>query len=158
MSERTLPQGFSLKPVETKAGGVAYAVEVPQAESWRNFYDFWTSEGKNPDEILTAILNSANEQGAKQGQKEQVRQAGTDPDKLAAAIEAHQKTAKGFIMGAPRGGGGGGARHESGLTKKQLEALGGQMASFMAKAGRGPNKQEMDEICAGLGIDPKHLG
>jgi len=155
--ERTLPIGFTLKPVETKAGGVAYTVEVPQAESIQAVRDFYTAEGKNPDEVILSIWNSGNEQGAKQGQKERVRQAGDDPTKLAEAIADHQASAKVFIQGAPRGGGGGGTTHPSGLTQKQRVALGNAVAMEMATSGSAPTEGRMDEICGELGIDPKHL-
>jgi hypothetical protein len=157
MTDRSLPIGFSLKPVETAAGGTAYTVEVPQAESLDAVLAYYESIGKNANEVLLAIWNSGNEQGAKQGQKEQVRKAGTDATKIAEAIAAHQETARGFIQGAPRGGGGG-VKHESGYSKKDREALGNAVAMHMATSGAPPTTEEMAEICESLGIDVKHLG
>lgn len=157
MTERTLPNGFTLKSVPTSASGHNYNVDVPQAESLDAIRAAYETEGKSFDEIMLALWNAGNEQGAKQGQKEQVRKAIEEGDeaKIAEAIEAHQESARGFIQGAPRGGGG--ARHESGLTKKQREALGTAVAMEMANTGKAPSKARMDEIAAELGIDPEQL-
>lgn len=158
-AQRTLPDGFTLETVETSASGVKYAVEVPKAESLDAIRAAYEAEGKNPDEVLLAIWNAQNEQGAKQGQKQAVRVAvkehGKDSDEVADAIESHQNAARQYIQGAPRGGGG--ARHESGLTKKEREALGTGVAMFVAENGRPPNEEELHAIAEEEGIDPDLL-
>lgn len=153
-------QGFSFKSVETSAGGVTYKVEVPQVESWRTFYDFWKGQGHNPDEVLTKILNAQNEQGAKQGDKQAVREAigKDDADARKAAIAAHQANARLFVMGAPRGGGG--ARHSTGLTAKQRASLGTKMAEVTqarVREGKSPTAEDINAIYEELGIDPDSL-
>jgi hypothetical protein len=171
MAERTtLPNGFSLKAVETEAAGHKYTVEVPQAESLQAVLDAYKEAGKNGEEILLAIWNSGNEQGAKQGQKTPVREAVEGPDgeqgegeekttkeeRIQKAVEKHQAAARQFIQGAPRGGGG--QKHESGLTKKQREDLGTKIAMEMATTGAMPSRARMEEIAKELGIDPAAMG
>lgn len=152
--------GFTFKTVTTSASGREYAVEVPQAESWQTYYDFWKSQGQNPDEVLTKILNSDNEQGAKQGDKAPVREAikKGDEEQIAAAIESHQKSARTFVQGAPRGGGG--ARHSSGLTAKERSKLGTRLAEVTqekAREGKAPTQEDINAIYSELGIDPTEL-
>ena len=166
-AKRTVEQleeaGFTVKTVETSASGREYSVEVPQAESWRVYYDYWKSQGQNPDEVLTKILNSDNEQGAKQGDKGPVRDAiGADDateESIAKAIADHQSSAQTFILGAPRGGGG--ARHSSGLTAKERASLGTKLAEVTAQRaaeGKRPTQADLDSIYEELGIDPETLG
>lgn len=153
--ERALPEGFILKTVNTDCSGQKYDVEAPQAESLEAILAAYTKLGKNGEEILLAIWNAGNEQGAKQGQKNLVRTAIAADEGVDDAIAKHQSVARQFIQGAPRGGGG--ARHESGLTKKQREALGSAVATEMARTGGAPSKARMDEIATELGIDPTQL-
>ncbi len=154
---RTLPEGFTLKLVSTDCSGHKYEVEVPQADSLQAILDAYATLGKNGDEILLAIWNSGNAQGGKQGQKNLVRKAlETEDGDVDAAVAQHQDVARQFIQGAPRGGGG--PRHESGLTKKEREAFGGAVAIDMGKTGAPPDNARMREIAEGLGIDPDALG
>ncbi len=153
--ERALPEGFVLKNVNTDCSGTKYDVEAPQAESLDSILAAYKALGKNGEEILLAIWNAGNEQGAKQGQKNLVRTAIAADEGVDEAIAKHHSVARQFIQGAPRGGGG--ARHESGLTKKQREALGSAVATEMARTGGAPSKARMDEIATELGIDPSQL-
>ena len=153
--ERTLPEGFNLKTVSTDCSGEKYEVDVPQAESLDAILAAYKTLGKNGEEILLAIWNAGNEQGAKQGQKNLVRTAIAAEEGVEEAIGKHKSVARQFIQGAPRGGGG--TRHESGLTKKQREALGGAVAVEMARTGKAPSVARMDEIATELGIDPAQL-
>jgi len=157
---RELPKGFSLKTVATACGDYKYEVEAPQADSLEALLGAYKALGKPGEEIILAIFNSGNEQGAKQGQKNLVRKAleehGVDSDEVADAVAKHQEVARQFIQGAPRGGGG--PRHESGLTKKQREALGSAVATEMARTGGPPNQARMVDIAKELGIDPSQLG
>jgi len=154
MADRTLPDGFTLKAVETTAEGFKYTVEVPQAESLDAVMAFYEAQGKNPEEVLLAIWNAGNEQGSKQGGKGEVRAAikehGPDSPEGEKAIAGHQENAQGYIQGAPRGGGG--ARHESGLTRKQRDALGTAVADHLAKEGTMPTQADMREIAKALEI------
>ena len=157
---RALPGGFTLKTVPTSCGGHKYDVEVAQGGSLQAYLDAYKALGRNGEEIILAILNSGNEQGAKQGQKDLVRKAleefRAESDEVAAAVGKHQETAKQFIQGAPRGGGG--PRHESGLTKKEREAFGGAVATEMASTGSSPSQDRLTEIAKTLGINPSLLG
>ena len=181
MTDRSeLPPGMTLKPVQTEAAGYTYEVEVVQAESLQVILDAYKAEGKNGEDILTAIWNSGNEQGGKQGQKTPVREAAEalaklkrvpeeDQDEaylekleaaeaaLAEAVQKHRDNSRQFIQGAPRGGGG--QKHESGLTQKQRTAIGTAVGLKMAhKGGKPLTEAEMGEILAELGIDPAQLG
>lgn len=168
---REVPAGFELQTVETSTGGHNYTVEVLQATgsgmepetrelsaemvAW---YAAYEAEGKDPNEVISKILNAGNAQGAKQGRKSEVLAAvkGEEGAKsLDEAVATHQNAAKVFIQGAPRGGGG--RRHESGLTAKQRQKLGDAIGLEMATTGKPPTKARMDEICAELGIDPAQL-
>ena len=152
---RALPEGFTLKSCSTQAAGHSYTVECPQADSLKAIRDAYKAAGKNYEEIVLAIWNAGNEQGAKQGQKDPVRKAVDAGKGVEEAVGKHQKAAKGFIQGAPRGGGG--ARHVSGYTKAQREALGTAMALEMATTGAMPSEARMGEIATELGLDPANL-
>jgi len=173
MTERSIPDGFTHNPVETTASGRAYKIECLQATSLDvpddfdastlaplyPYLAFYAAEGKNGPEIIRDILNAANEQGAKQGPKAPVRDAidsGKSEEEISAAIVKAQEDAKFFVIGAPRGGGG--PRHESGLTKKQRENLGTAVAMEMATTGKPPSQKRLEEICGELNIDPALLG
>ena len=156
MTERTLPQGFTLKTgVPTTASGLKYNVDVPQAESLQAIQEAYEADGKNYEEVMLAIWNAGNEQGAKQGQKQPVRIAVEEDDGVEEAVTKHQKAASGFIQGAPRGGGG--ARHESGLTAKERTALGTEVAMEYSRTGAMPTKARLEEIAEKLGISPASL-
>lgn len=148
---RELPEGFTLETATTKAGGVAYEVEFPQAESLDAVREFYESEGKNPDEVILAIWNAGNAQGAKQGNKNPVRDATTDEERQE-AIESHQEKARGFIQGAPRGGGGG-STHKTGLSKAKREQFGSAITTEVAETGVYPDEARSREIAEELGID-----
>jgi hypothetical protein len=170
-NEREVPEGFKLETVETAAGGHKYEVQVLQstgeglepesrevASSLLAWFKVYEDEGKDPNEVISSILNAGNKQGASQGRKAEVLAAvkgDKDALPIEEAVEVHQKAARMFIQGAPRGGGG--KRHESGLTAKDRAKLGDAMALEMAKTGSYPTKARMDEICKELGIDPKSL-
>jgi len=130
-------------------------VEVLQGESLDSYRDFYVAENKNPDEVILAILNASNEQGGKQGGKGEVRKAIEEGGDVEAAIASHQDQARQFMQGAPRGGGG--ARHETGLTKKQREDLGTAVVMHQIETGKAPTAAQMRDICEGLGIDPSLL-
>lgn len=165
MTERTLPDGFHLKAVETDAAGFKYPVEVPQSDSLTAILEAYEKEGKNGEEILRDLWNSGNEQGAKQGPKGPVRDAVAalaadpeNPDLLKARDEAvvkAQEAARTFIQGAPRGGGG--ARHPSKLTKAQRTELGSKVGMIFATTGKAPTQAQMLEICEEMEIDPAAL-
>lgn len=159
--------GFSLKEFPTKTGEFAYEVPVPQADSWKTYYEFWKAEGHNPDEVLTEILNAQNKQTGSQSPKQTVRDAvaeaeaaGVDPNDSEAVAEAVAKAREqsaGYVLGAPRAGGGGGPRHETGLTKKQREEFGTAVATAMIEKGGGLSQKDQREIAEALGIDPEAL-
>lgn len=158
MPERAMPEGFTLMTVNTAAAGVTYPVEVLQGDSLQAWLDAYAADGKNGAEIICKILNSDNAQGGKQGQKTPVREAieqNKPQEEIDAAIAKHQAQARGFLQGAPRGGGG--ARHESGLTKKQRTDLGTAVAMEYATTGKGPSKDRMSEIASELGINMADL-
>ena len=136
------------------------------------YYDFWKASGENPDEVLTQILNAQNKQTGTQSPKATVRdtvkeleEAGeelVDDDgnvhaALEESVEAANKSSRGYVLGAPRAGGGGGARHESGLTKKERENFGTAVATAMVKKGGALSKGNQKEIAESLGIDPSLL-
>lgn len=157
---KTPPTGFITKTVDTEASGVKYSVDVLQAESLQAWLDFYAEQGKNAEEVINKILNADNEQGGKQTGKEAVRKViaehGPDSDEAKAAITTHQDNARQFIQGAPRGGGG--KKHESGLTQKQREAFGGAVAIEYGKTGKAPAADRLKEIADELGIDHGALG
>lgn len=179
---RQIPEGFSHKTVATAAGAVEYEVQVLQASSIQAILDAYRKEDPetDPEATLLAIWNAAQEQAAKQGTKAGVRKAvdekgagelvdsgevGEDgepikvrqlPEEVSKAIAEAQDSARLFLMGAPRGGGG--ARHESGMTAKQRTALGNAVALELARTGKAPSQTRMLEICKELGIDPASLG
>ena len=81
-------------------------------------------------EAVTAVINAAWEQNAKQGSKEEIRKAIAtgEQEKVDEAIAKHQERAPKYIMGAPRGGATGGVtktRAGSG-GKALLEKLGAE--------------------------------
>lgn len=164
--------GFEVKSFPTSTGGFTYEAEVPQAESWKVYYDFWKAEGENPDEVLTQILNAQNKQTGTQSPKQTVREVvnelsetgedlqdedGNVHPKLAEAVDAANESSKGYVLGAPRAGGGGGARHETGLTKKEREAFGTAIATASVRKGGALTAKEQREVAEELGIDPDLL-
>lgn len=197
MTERNVPAGFVVKPVETEVSGVTYTTEVLQAESLAAILAVYKAEqpDKNPEEIIRDIWNSGNEQGAKQSPKSAVRKAIDEhgkgemvdepaldddgepifqvdedgnpvvdedgnpvpatvtrrelPDEVTEAIATAIETGRTFIQGAPRGGGG--TRHESGLTAKQREALGSAIALDLARGVKLTDKRKK-EIAEEIGI------
>lgn len=157
---RKLPAGFTLKVITTKVGDFSYDCEVPQAESLTALLDAYRElePDRNPEEILVERFNAANAQGATQGPKALVRAAleahGADSPEVAEAVQKAQTSARVFITGAPRAGGGGGKRHESGLTAKQREQFGTEVAmEMMRNKGKPVSQARMKEIAESLGID-----
>lgn len=179
---RSIPEGFTHKSVATAAGAVEYEVQILQATSIEAILNAYRKEDPDTDPAATllAIWNAAQEQAAKQGTKAGVRKAvdekgagelvdsgetGEDgepikvrqlPEEVSKAIADAQDSARLFLMGAPRGGGG--ARHESGMSTKQRTALGTAVALELARTGKAPSQERMAEICGELGIDPALLG
>jgi hypothetical protein len=159
--DRALPTGFTLVVMPTEAGPVKYDVEVPQGESLSAWLDALRALNpeENAEEIVVRILNAQNAQGARQGPKKAVRDAatehGVDSPEVTAAVEAAQANSRGYITGAPRAGGGGGKRHESGLTEKQRTALGTAIGLELAKTGKMPTQSRLAEIAKELGIAPE---
>lgn len=164
--------GFEIVGFSTSTGGFTYEAEVPQADDWKVYYNFWKSQGENPDEVLTQILNAQNKQTGTQSPKQTVREVvqelqeaeetlvdddGELHPKLAEAVEAANESSRGYVLGAPRAGGGGGARHESGLTKKEREAFGTAIATASIKKGGALSAKEQREVAEELGIDPDLL-
>lgn len=160
--------GFKLVEFPTKTGEFSYSVQVPQADSWKVYFEFWKAQGHNPDEVLTDILNAQNKQTGTQSPKQTVRDAvqeaeaageeiSGDNPRIAEAVEKAREASAGYVLGAPRAGGGGGARHETGLTKKQREEFGTAMASAMIEKGGAVTKTDQREIAEALGIDPEAL-
>ena len=164
--------GFTIETFPTKTGGFRYEAEVPQADSWKVYYEFWENQGHNPDEVLTDILNGQNKQTGTQSPKETVREVVkalekegeplTDEDgnphpALEEAVAKANESSRGYVLGAPRAGGGGGARHETGLTKKEREAFGTAVASALVSKGGALTDAEQREIAESLGIDPSLL-
>lgn len=114
-----LPDGWELatsKP--TKAGTIVYTVEYMRPTSLAALL---AEVGE--DAVLRRWI-AAQAQDAKQGGKQPVRDAGSDPEKIAAAIQTHQETARNFITGT----GASRTSHPTGLTLKQQEALGARVA------------------------------
>lgn len=164
--------GFTVETFPTSTGAFTYEAEVPQAESWKVYYDFWKSQGENPDEVLTQILNAQNKQTGTQSPKNGVRDVvkaleerdedlvdddGNPHPELAEAVEGANASSRGYVLGAPRAGGGGGARHETGLTKKEREEFGTAIATASIKKGGALTAKEQREVAEELGIDPSLL-
>lgn len=185
--------GFEIKSFPTSTKGFRYEAEVPQADSWKLYYEFWKQQGENPDEVLTGILNAQNKQTGTQSPKSEVREVAEQLQKdgepfyeeqeatdengepildddgepvvervmhpaLAEAVAKANESSRGYVLGAPRAGGGGGARHETGLTKKEREAFGTAVATAMVKQGGALTDEDQREIAESLGIDPDLLG
>lgn len=157
---RVLPAGFTLKTVPTKVGDFSYDCEVPQVDSLANLLNAYRElePDRNPEEILVERFNAANLQGATQGPKAAVREAlekhGADSEEVAEAVRKAQDSARVFITGAPRAGGGGGRKHESGLTAKQRQDFGTAVAMEMVRnKGKAVTPARMKEIAEELGLD-----
>lgn len=141
--------------VSTKAGDHLYNVEVRQFESLDEYREAAKERGENADEALLGILNAAQKQGATQGGKQAVREAleTGDEDAIRKAIAGHQKAAREYIIGAPRG-----TRNGTGVTKKAQHQFGeAVVAAMMRKGGKPLTQAELTEIALGLGIDPAAL-
>ena len=98
---------------------------------------------KNPDadadKAIVEIINAAQEQGAKQTKKGDVREAlaSGDEKKIAEAVKAHQKWAEGYVIsGATRGRIAGVTRTAAGeVGKKLLEADPDQLKALADQLG-----------------------
>ncbi len=88
------------------------------------------------------VVNAAQEQGAKQGGKEDVRKAtrkfGSNSAEEAAAVEKHQKRAAEYIIGAPRGSTGG-------LTKTKAREIGVKLAQV--------DEEKLLALAAEMGVE-----
>ena len=125
---------------DTKAGELVYPItfqvfdDLPEA----------LANCKENEDTLTAIINAAQEQGAKQGNKQRVREAiekfGLDSAEVAEAVEAHQKWAAGYTIGAPRGSGG------RAITKTKARELGARLHELMSD-------EELMALAAERGVD-----
>lgn len=125
---------------ETNASGRVYPITFQQFDNLAEALEEIGSE-----ENVLGVINAAQEQGAKQGGKEEVRKAisehGTDSPEATAAVEDHQTRAAKYKIGAPRGGGPGGMTKTSAgnVGKALLEALGAeQLKALAAEAGVDP--------------------
>ena len=114
------------KTVTTKAGELEYEVTFNAFASVDEAESIWADKGLNPGEVVLAIINSAQEQNAKQGGKAPVLKAlkADDAEALATAIQSAQEYAAGYVIGAPRGG-----TLASGMTKTQAKDLGVALGS-----------------------------
>ncbi len=88
------------------------------------------------------VVNSAQEQGAKQGGKEEVRKAtrtsGAGSAEEDAAVDKHQKRAVEYVIGAPRGSTGG-------LTKTAAREIGVKLASI--------DEEKLLALAAEMGVE-----
>ena len=108
-------------------------------------------------EAVLGVVNAAQEQGAKQGGKEMIRdaieKAGADEDydgdpfehpQVQEAVEKHQKRAAEYVIGAPRG-------ETGGLTKTKAREIGARLRDRLGD-------EELLKLAAEKGIDPAELG
>ena len=153
-----VPEGFVRKVVAVKAAGHVYQVEVLQAESLEAVQSEYERQGKDFGSIVLAIWNQGNRTGAKGVGSTPVRLAveAKDAQAVEKAVKAHQKSAPGFIQGAPRSKGK--ARHASGLTAKERKDMGGAVVQEMGITGAPITHERMKEIAVELGIDPSLIG
>ena len=124
----------------TKAGELEYPITF---QVFENLEEVLESCKGNEDQ-LTQIVNAAQEQGAKQGNKQRVREAqekfGVDSSEVAEAVEAHQRWAAGYTIGAPRGSGG------RAITKTKARELGARLHELMSD-------EELMALAAERGVD-----
>ena len=153
-----VPDGFVRKSQAVKAAGHTYQVEVLQAESLDAIKAEYERQEKDFNAIMLAIWNRGNATGAKGAGRTPVRLAveAKDPEATEKAVKAHQKSAPGFIQGAPRSKGK--ARHASGLTAKERKDMGGAVVQEMGITGEPITHERMREIAVELGIDHNLIG
>ncbi len=115
----------------TKAGEVEYTVSFNQFDGLPE-----ALEKIGDEAAVLGVINAAQEQGAKQGGKEEVRSAirefGLESDEVAASVATHQSRSAAYVIGAPRGSAGGitktrsrefGAALRDKLSDEQMLAL-----------------------------------
>jgi len=142
---------MTTKTVDTAAGDLKYKVEVQQFDSLDEFSDLCETRGESPDDALLGILNAAQEQNAKQGNKEAVRKALREADGDASAepvqeaIVAHQTASAAYLIGKPRGPVGG-------VKKADRTDIGTAVVKFTTEHGKPPSGDELAGIMAELGI------
>ena len=143
---------------ETVAAGVSYPISFQQFDGLEEAVaaignctadEVVIEAPQGAKDSALGVINAAQEQGAKQGGKEDVRKAveknGADSPEAAESVASHQKRAAKYVIGAPRGSGPGGmTKTKAGdLGKALLESLGAEALKALA---------------AEQGIDPELLG
>lgn len=143
---------------ETQAEGVAYPITFQVFDSLEEALaeiggasesDIVIEAPQGARDSVLGVINAAQEQGAKQGGKEDVRKAvrehGADSPEAVEAVTSHQKRAAKYVIGAPRGSGPGGmTKTKAGdVGKALLETLGAEALKALAVE---------------QGIDPELLG
>lgn len=134
------------KSTTTKAAGHEYEISYQEFESLAEVLE--TVDGGEATAL--AIINAAQRQNAMQGAKATVVAAVEDEDateeSIAEAVEAHRKSAAGYVIGKPRGGGTGG------VTKKVKGTLGDRIVEYTQEHGKPPSQAVMADLMAELGI------
>lgn len=104
----------------TRAGEAEFEVSYNVFESLQEAFDYWETEGENPDEVALGIINASMKQNATQGPKGAIRKAyaehGPDSAEFAEAVEKAQAYSDGYVIGKPRGG-----RLADGSTKTEVK-------------------------------------
>lgn len=136
--------------VETAVSGIQYPVTLQQFESVEEVEAHYTKLGENPADSILKVVNTYQEQQAKQGGKEGPRKllrAGSAPDseEVMTAIAAHQTHASEFVIGVPRAAVGG-------VTQAKRKDLGTAIVEFTMEHGSAPSTDQLTEIASGLGI------
>lgn len=147
--EAQVPAGFKLEADDTTVSGREYPVEFLQAESLDAILAYYEEEGKNPEETVRDIWNSAQKQGAVQSPKSSVRETmdnteSTDAD-VEEAIENAQAATRAHVIGAPRGS-------RSGPTQKQAKNFGLAYAEAVAEKGDELTQDELRELREAHGL------
>lgn len=155
---------------QTEASGLSYPVTFKAFDSLEEILERLSREGKDPEETLVQIVNAAQEQGAKQGGKEEIRNAieehgplavvevendkgetvervaplDDQPEEIRAAVQSHQERAEKYVIGAPRGSTGG-------VTKTKARELGAALREKLGEEG-------LLALAREQGIDPSEFG
>lgn len=131
----------------TTVGDEKYEVDFQQFETLGEAFAVWEEKGNDPQDVALGLINSAQKQNALQGGKSGPREAleahGPDSTEFADAVEAHRKTAAGYIVGAPR-------RSSGGPTKAQRTDLGTLIVEHTKEHGKPPTQSELEEMLEGI--------
>lgn len=121
-------------------GENAYEYEIEHLK-FDSLEDYYASlpEDKNGPQAAIDIINAQNEQGAKQGKKEDVRKALVDGKDPKEPVKAHQTWAKTYVISGSTGG------RVGGVTKTAAGAVG--------KALLEADPEKLKAIAAELGVD-----